>query len=209
MRSVAGIVLRPGVPPGTAERLSEAAFTPPGSGNVPPAIVNVRRVDRVPALLTALLSLLAVVLLVSVLAHTVRFAAPGPRRAAVARDDRCRCGAHRALAGDRSRGPTTRAGYPPGRRPRSCSLPSVRRSHRRHPRSGSSLALIGAVVLGWLLVANAVAVLPARRTRRTAPRGTPACRVRPRAFLPAPSSRAANSHDRLVTSEPSGRRGQM
>ncbi|HET9599964.1 MAG TPA: FtsX-like permease family protein [Acidimicrobiales bacterium] len=71
-RSMAAIVLRPGAPPDVVQRLGELTFTPPSQGSAPASIVNVARVDLVPVLLAGLLALLAAVLLAHALVQSVR-----------------------------------------------------------------------------------------------------------------------------------------
>jgi putative ABC transport system permease protein len=71
-RSAAAIVVRPEAPPDVGRRLGELTSTPQGDLVVPAPIRNVARVDLVPVLLAAFLTVLAAALLAHALVQSVR-----------------------------------------------------------------------------------------------------------------------------------------
>jgi hypothetical protein len=169
-KSVAAIVLRSGVEPGAGQRLSDkAAFTPPGLGITPPPIVNVRRIDRVPVVLAVLLAALAAVLLAYALVQSVR---ARRRDHAILRA----LGADQRYVGRTVHWQATALvavplllGLPLGAVLGRIVYTAFVERIGAVPDTTTPLLFVGAVVLGWLVLANVIGMLPARHARKISP----------------------------------------
>jgi hypothetical protein len=168
-KNVAAIVLRPGAAPATKQRLASIAYTPPGSEMIPAPIRNVARVDRVPALLAGVLGVLAVLLLANDLLQSVR---ARRRDLAILRA----LGADRRCVGRAVHWQATALvvvplviGLPVGLVLGRLVYSAFVNRIGADPDPTTPLLVVVLVAAAWVLLANVVGLLPARRARRAPP----------------------------------------
>jgi hypothetical protein len=164
--------IRPGAPPGTAERIMTDNGAPPGPGDeetLPPVVTNLRRVRAIPYLLAALLGLLGVLTVAHVMITSMR-----NRRRDVA--------IVRSLGADRSW--ITRAvhwqstsftllpiviGTPIGLVAGQLVFKKFADSAGTVDDASFPFVFLAGVVIAIVALANVVAEVPARRARRLSP----------------------------------------
>ncbi len=169
MKSVAAIVLRSGAPATVGERLSAVANTPAGVNAAPPSIRNVARVERVPVLLALLLAGLAALTMGHSLVTSIR---ARRRDHAVLRA----LGADRRCVGHAVHWQATALavvpmalGIPLGLLVGSLVFRAFVDRIGAVPDPTTPLLLLVGVAVGFVVLANVVGLIPARRARRVAP----------------------------------------